>query len=58
MIRGDKNQVKVGAKASVGDRVSVSAVASLDSGFPAICDIGYDTIIGAGSSLVSWCVPG
>eukprot|EP00621_Florenciella_sp_RCC1693_P008745 CAMPEP_0182531182 /NCGR_PEP_ID=MMETSP1323-20130603/8155_1 /TAXON_ID=236787 /ORGANISM="Florenciella parvula, Strain RCC1693" /LENGTH=233 /DNA_ID=CAMNT_0024740683 /DNA_START=8 /DNA_END=709 /DNA_ORIENTATION=- len=53
VIRGDKNQVKVGAKASVGDRVSVSTVASLDSGFPAICDIGYDTVIGSGSSLVS-----
>ena len=53
VVRGDQNKVKVGAGCVVGDRVTISTAASLESGFPAVVDLGRDVFVGAGSTLRS-----
>lgn len=53
VVRGDKNKVIIGMNSVVGDRVSISTTSSLDSGFPAVCEIDAHVIIGSGSSLKS-----
>jgi carbonic anhydrase/acetyltransferase-like protein (isoleucine patch superfamily) len=53
VVRGDNNLVKVGPGSSVGERASLSTVASLESGFPASLTIGSGVFIGPGATLVS-----
>jgi len=53
VIRGDLNKVKVCRNAVVGDRVTITTAASLESGFPAVVEVGQGATIGAGSALKS-----
>jgi len=53
VVLGDKNEVKVGSKVSIGDRVVIKTCSHLPSGFPAVVDIRKESTIGAGSTLVS-----
>jgi gamma-carbonic anhydrase len=53
VVRGDKNKVTIGHSSVVGDRVTITTASSLDSGFPAVCEIEGNVIIGSGSSLRS-----
>ena len=53
VIRGDQNKIHVGFKSVIGDRVTITTAASLESGFPATCTVEKEVTIGAGSALRS-----
>jgi carbonic anhydrase/acetyltransferase-like protein (isoleucine patch superfamily) len=53
VIRGDQNKVHVGFNSVIGDRVTITTAASLDSGFPAEVLIEQGVTVGAGSALRS-----
>ena len=54
-MKGDKNRVVIGQYTSIGDRavVQCSTSANLETGFPAVMEIGSYCNIGPGSVLTS-----
>jgi carbonic anhydrase/acetyltransferase-like protein (isoleucine patch superfamily) len=53
VIRGDKNQVKIGQLTNIQDRAVISTAGELESGFPASVHIGDSVTIGHGALLTS-----
>eukprot|EP00633_Aureoumbra_lagunensis_P001125 CAMPEP_0197289486 /NCGR_PEP_ID=MMETSP0890-20130614/6765_1 /TAXON_ID=44058 ORGANISM="Aureoumbra lagunensis, Strain CCMP1510" /NCGR_SAMPLE_ID=MMETSP0890 /ASSEMBLY_ACC=CAM_ASM_000533 /LENGTH=180 /DNA_ID=CAMNT_0042760945 /DNA_START=129 /DNA_END=671 /DNA_ORIENTATION=- len=53
VVRGDRNKIVIGAVTNIQEKCVIDTVPSLDSGFPATCEIGDNTSIGAGSVLRS-----
>lgn len=53
VVRGDLNKVKIGPGVTIGERVTISTVVSLESGFPAETLIHMNSTVGAGSALRS-----
>lgn len=53
VLRGDQNQIKIGAVTNIQDRTVIHTVKSLASGFPATVTIGNYVTIGHGSTLCS-----
>ena len=57
VLRGDKHPIQVGSFSNIQDRAVVSTVEALESGLPAVVDIGEYVTVGHGAVLTS-CVVG